>query len=183
MSSARRKSDAEPLVLLSMTAGSRLGVLARRLSAIVTDEVLGVVVQLEPRMRFAHLRVLAALEGGPARASTVAERLGTTKQTVGPVVAELVEWGVLIRIPDPTDRRAKLLHFTEEGLRIGRCALGAAQALEQRWRSAVGPDELDRCKRTLWRLIDAQRLEFAYAAPPRPDVVIVDVRPEDSHVV
>ncbi|GAA4385813.1 hypothetical protein GCM10023147_08050 [Tsukamurella soli] len=142
--------------MIALTTESRIGALARRVAAIATDEVLAAAVECDPRLRLAHVRVLAALEHGPVRASAVAARLGATKQTIGPLVDELVVWGILTREPDPADRRAKLLHPTASGSIVGQRVLAAAEAVEQRWRVLVGPDELDHCRRTLWRLLDGQ---------------------------
>ncbi|WP_406635656.1 MarR family winged helix-turn-helix transcriptional regulator [Amycolatopsis sp. WGS_07] len=147
----------EPLALAALTGSSRLGALARRLAQAVTAGVLAAVQRRDDRIRAVHLRVFAALEDGPARAVVIARLLGTTKQTTGPVIDELVAWGYLERRDDPADARAKLVDFTAAGRDLAETAAEAVRALEARMAGAVGHDELDRCRKTLWRAIETLR--------------------------
>ena len=143
-----------PLALVALTESSRLGALARRFAQAVTDGVLAEVQRRDARVRAVHLRVFAALEDGPARAVAVARLLGTTKQTTGPVLDELVAWGYLARRDDPSDARAKLVDFTGDGRALAESAAEAVRMLEARIAGAVGRDELDRCRKTLWRAVE-----------------------------
>ncbi|WP_158296427.1 MarR family winged helix-turn-helix transcriptional regulator [Nocardioides albidus] len=147
----------DSLAVLELRPTSRLGALARALAAVVTREVLEAVAEEDPRIRGAHLRVFATLEDGPRRASEIAERLGTTKQTIAPVIDELVSWGYLERTLDPADRRAKPLDFTDGGRRIARTALTAAESLDRDWESVLGKEELEVCRAALWRLLESRR--------------------------
>jgi DNA-binding MarR family transcriptional regulator len=52
---------------------------------------------------------------GPARLTTVAERIGFDPSTVSRQVADLQKAGLLSRAADPLDRRAVLLETTTEG--------------------------------------------------------------------
>ena len=121
----------------------------------VTHAVLAEVHRHDTRIRAAHLRIFAALEDGPSRASGVARLLGATKQTVGPLIDELVDWGYLERSTDPADGRAKLVAFSERGLALGTTAADAVVALESRMAGAIGSDALEHCRTTLWHLIEA----------------------------
>lgn len=141
-------------VLVRLPDDARIAALARRVASIVTEEALAAVVEHEPRMRLVHLRVFAALESGPARASVVAARLGVSKQAVAPVIDELVEWGHLERVSDPTDGRAKLVQFTQVGQRIGEHVLAVVEARERRWRRVLGGADMEQCKRALRLMID-----------------------------
>ena len=51
-----------------------------------------------------------------SRLTNLAERSGLTKQAVGEVVDELEQIGYVTRVPDPIDRRAKLITLTERGV-------------------------------------------------------------------
>ena len=150
-----RSTPQESLALVALTGSSRLGALARRLAQAVTAGVLAAVQERDARIRPVHLRVFASLEDGPARAVAIARLLGTTKQTTGPVIDELVAWGYLDRREDPADARAKLVDFTAAGRDLASAAAEAVGALEDRMADAVGRDELDRCRSTLWRAIEA----------------------------
>jgi DNA-binding MarR family transcriptional regulator len=54
-----------------------------------------------------------ALEG--TRMSELAERLGVSKQAVTQLVDELEGFGVVERVPDPEDARARRVVFTARG--------------------------------------------------------------------
>src|SRR5918997_1094161 len=51
-----------------------------------------------------------------SRLTELAERSGLTKQAIGEAVTELERLGYLTRVPDPEDRRAKIITLTERGL-------------------------------------------------------------------
>ena len=63
-------------------------------------------------------RVLALLAGGPAASSWLADRLTVSPPSVTAVVDGLVARDLVVRIPDPSDRRRLNLELTEAGRRI-----------------------------------------------------------------
>jgi DNA-binding MarR family transcriptional regulator len=67
------------------------------------------------------------------RLTTLAQRAGLTHQSVGEVIAVLVQRGYVERIPDPADRRAKLVRLTKSGRQLVRAAIGVIDAIEQEW--------------------------------------------------
>ncbi|MNI23381.1 transcriptional repressor MprA [compost metagenome] len=62
-----------------------------------------------PRLRLMSL----VLETGKIRMNELAARLGITARTVTDFVDGLEKENLLVRIPDPTDRRATLIQLTE----------------------------------------------------------------------
>ncbi|MEG0383775.1 MAG: MarR family transcriptional regulator [Solibacillus sp.] len=61
-----------------------------------------------------RLRVLSTVaESGPIRMNELASKLGVKARTVTDLVDALEQDQLLIRIPDPTDRRATLIQLTE----------------------------------------------------------------------
>ncbi len=96
-----------------------------------------------------------------------------TKQSVGEIVDDLVARGYAKRIPDPADRRAKLICLTERGreaqaprlrpLRQGRSALGGPPRRAS---------EIERLRATLEEI----------AANEAPDAVPELERPELANV-
>ena len=75
-----------------------------------------------------------------SRLTELAERSGLTKQAVGEVVAELERLGYVTRVPDPADRRAKIIKLTDRGMDgclKGRRLFGE---IEQEWAEQVGPE-------------------------------------------
>ncbi len=65
-------------------------------------------------LRPAHLALFPFIDLDGSRATQIAERQGVSKQAVGPLLADLVSWGVLERVPDPADGRAQLLRFSRK---------------------------------------------------------------------
>jgi long-chain acyl-CoA synthetase len=63
-------------------------------------------------------RVLALLAGGPAASSWLADRLTVSPPSVTAVVDGLVGRDLVVRIPDPSDRRRLNLELTEAGRRL-----------------------------------------------------------------
>ncbi|WP_369068245.1 MarR family winged helix-turn-helix transcriptional regulator [Kineococcus terrestris] len=68
--------------------------------------------------RAVHTVLFALTHLGPARAGTLAERLGTDPSTTSRQTAELVRRGLLERRPDPSDGRASLLALTPAGTEL-----------------------------------------------------------------
>jgi DNA-binding MarR family transcriptional regulator len=66
-------------------------------------------------VKVAHTSVLPHIDLEGTRLTEIARRLGVSKQAAGQVVDELEELGVLERIADPADARAKLVRFTKKG--------------------------------------------------------------------
>ena len=67
------------------------------------------------QLRPAHTALFPHIDLEGTRLTDLANRLGISKQAVGPLVAELVEMGALEQVPDPTDGRAKLVRFPAHG--------------------------------------------------------------------
>lgn len=66
-------------------------------------------------LRPAHAKVFENYAAGARTVSEIAERAQMTKQAMGELVNHLEEWGYLVRITDPADRRAKQIAMTERG--------------------------------------------------------------------
>jgi len=65
--------------------------------------------------KYAHNWVFGYLGWEGARASDLAARAGITRQSMGEVIRDLVGLGILEMKPDPTDGRAKVVTYTDEG--------------------------------------------------------------------
>jgi DNA-binding MarR family transcriptional regulator len=76
------------------------------------------------------------------RLTDLANLAGMTKQSIGEIVDDLAELGYLERIPDPADRRAKLIRLTEKGERAQTVGFGLFAKLEQRWGERYGAERL-----------------------------------------
>jgi DNA-binding MarR family transcriptional regulator len=88
------------------------------------------------------------------RLTELATLAGMTKQSVGEVVDDLTALGYVERIPDPADRRAKLISLTAKGEEAQRVGYGLFAKLESRWSDRYGSERLE-AMRTLLEEIAA----------------------------
>jgi DNA-binding MarR family transcriptional regulator len=100
-------------------------------------------------IRQAHNDVFATLPLAGARASDMAARAGITRQSMGEIIRELVELGLLEMQPDPTDGRAKVVTFTEAGLELTRGGLEHIIDLEQALADELGAEDYETARRVL----------------------------------
>lgn len=88
-------------------------------------------------VRPVHGFAFARLAESPATTAQLAEHLGVTKQATSELVGYLVRSGYLTRVPDPDDRRARLLVLTERGHSCTRAAQQAASDVVDRWNTKI----------------------------------------------
>ena len=78
----------------------------------------------------------------PLTQSEVATRLGMDANTTSQIVRALERRGLVSRTPHPDDARARALALTPDGIERGRLASLDARALNDRFFSAVAPEQL-----------------------------------------
>ena len=91
------------------------------------------------------------------RITELAQRAGVTKQSMAEMVDEMERRGYVERVPDPTDRRAKLVRRTERGWRVNQTARRVVEQVQQEWRGQMGEEafaQLQELLRRLVRLLD-----------------------------
>jgi len=94
-----------------------------------------------PSVRPAHNVVFATLAPDHGeRTVDLAHRAGITRQSMGEVVRDLVDLGVIELVPDPQDGRAKLVRYTPEGLVQTRTGYRHLVDLEERFEAEFGED-------------------------------------------
>lgn len=105
----------------------------------------------------AHNSVFGTLALSGARTADLAARAGITRQSMGEIVRELVDQGVLEMKPDPDDRRAKLVTYTETGLQ--QVLAGRAHILDfdNRMVSALGADGYEQLRHGLSTIVEVLR--------------------------
>jgi DNA-binding MarR family transcriptional regulator len=81
----------------------------------------------------AHQSVFENIDRDGTRLTTLAERSGITHQSMGELVQALERAGYLQRRPDPSDRRARLIHLTEKGSDLVRHAIAHSNEIEAAW--------------------------------------------------
>jgi DNA-binding MarR family transcriptional regulator len=106
-----------------------------------------------PEIKYSHNAVFATLLEEGTRATDMATRAGITRQSMGEVIREMVDLGILEMKPDPDDRRAKLVTYTDEGLEFARDGYQHLIDLEKRFVEEFGEEEYELVRRFLERLV------------------------------
>lgn len=83
------------------------------------------------------------------RLTELATLAGVTKQSAGELVDDLVDLGYVERVPDPADRRAKLIRLTPRGEKVQAIGYGIFAELEKRWAERYGAERLEQLRQTL----------------------------------
>ncbi|MCA9607725.1 MAG: winged helix-turn-helix transcriptional regulator [Myxococcales bacterium] len=101
------------------------------------------------RLRPSHTALFPHVDFEGTRMSTLAERLGVTKQAVSQLVGDLEVMGVLRRTPDPSDGRAKLVVFADEGLAIMMHGLSVLATVDAELEETLGERRYATLRRAL----------------------------------
>jgi DNA-binding MarR family transcriptional regulator len=123
-------------------------------------------------IRPTHGCVFRYVQGDGLRLTDIAERAKLTKQSVGEIVDDLVERGYAQRIPDPEDRRAKLICLTEKGERAQAHGRRLFDKVEKRWAQRYG-DERIAGLRELMEEIAVDKAPFAVPEIAQPNPALV----------
>jgi DNA-binding MarR family transcriptional regulator len=89
-------------------------------------------------VRPAHGAVFQFLDDTGTTVSVLAQRAQMTKQGMAQLVQHLEAHGYVTRVPDPADRRAKLVLPTERGREVFDIAQGLVPEVEQLVADAIG---------------------------------------------
>ncbi len=105
-------------------------------------------------LRPAHFVVFQQMRPEGVRLTELAERAQITKQSMGSLVDYLEERGYVERVPDPADRRAKIVRLTERGKDVERAAREILRGIEADWGRQLGELRLQQLRDTLRDLVD-----------------------------
>lgn len=105
-------------------------------------------------MQMAHAVVLVhlPLEGG--RLTDLAAAAGVAKQSMGPLVDDMERFGYVQRVPDPDDRRAKRICFTEEGIALLEDSREIVARIWTRYAEILGERRLIALRNSLSALLE-----------------------------
>lgn len=106
-----------------------------------------------PPVRPAHTALFPHLDFDGIRLTDLATRVGVTKQAVGQLVDDLVELGMVERISDPTDKRARRVRFSRRGHGALLHGLGVLHDIEDTLGAAVGRRRMRELHATLKMII------------------------------
>ncbi|MBK6517487.1 MAG: MarR family transcriptional regulator [Polyangiaceae bacterium] len=103
----------------------------------------------------AHTAVFPHLDLEGTRLTVLAQRMGVSKQFAGQLVEGLEALGLVERLPDETDGRAKLVRFTKRGKQALLHGLGVLGEIEGGLRERIGPARADALTSTLRDIVEA----------------------------
>ena len=92
-----------------------------------------------------------------SRLTDLAERSGLTKQAVGEAATELERLGYLKRVPDPRDRRAKIIMLTPRGVEAVATGRRLFAEIEREWAEEFGDELLAGLREAVERISSAER--------------------------
>jgi DNA-binding MarR family transcriptional regulator len=111
--------------------------------------------QARPPVREAHTALFPHLDFVGIRLTDLAARVGVTKQAVGQLVDDLVELGMVERVADPADRRAKRVRFSRRGHAALLHGLGVLREVEETLAAEVGRRRMRELHETLKLIVGA----------------------------
>ena len=119
-----------------------------------------VLAQIYARARAAGFEDLGRLHVGMFRYPTpdglrpteLAEQLQITKQLMNHLLGDMEQRGYLVRVPDPTDRRARVIRLTAKGDSLQKTASNAAQSAELAIAELLGPHRFAQFRDSLQKI-------------------------------
>jgi DNA-binding MarR family transcriptional regulator len=105
--------------------------------------------------RPSHSAVFAQIKPEGSRLTDLARGANMTPQAMGELVDELEGMGYLVRQPDPSDRRAKLIVLTDRGRACVAAGVATIDGLEQRIAEVLGERGHRQLRRLLRQLLRA----------------------------
>ena len=88
----------------------------------------------------AHIHITRHLDLEGSRLTELAQRAGMTKQAMGTLVTQCEAWGMVDRVGDPADARARCIKFTATGLAWLSAYQDAVAQAEGELRQAVSSE-------------------------------------------
>jgi DNA-binding MarR family transcriptional regulator len=121
----------------------------------IVDGVVGAGYPQKP----SHSAVFSQIDKAGSRLTDLARRANMSPQAMGQLVDELEELGYVVRHPDRSDRRAKLIVLTAKGERCVAAGVATISAIERRITEILGVREHQQLRTMLLKLLDEGQLE------------------------
>ncbi|WP_406473296.1 MarR family winged helix-turn-helix transcriptional regulator [Streptomyces sp. NBC_01615] len=100
----------------------------------------------------AQARVLQRVGPNGTRLTDLAEQAQVTKQTAGFLVDQLEKAGYVRRMPDPTDKRARLVCLAERARAAQPVAAAVIAEIEKEWEAHLGKRRMTQLRQALTML-------------------------------
>jgi DNA-binding MarR family transcriptional regulator len=105
-------------------------------------------------IRVAHSRVFEHLPAKGARVARMAEAAQMTQQSMTELVEYLELRGYVERLPDPRDRRAKLVRLTKTGERLSATGRETMRQIDESWEALLGKDRMREMQSALSEVLE-----------------------------
>lgn len=103
-------------------------------------------------LRVAHLVVFQHIDPAGSRITELAAKAQMTKPSMAYLVEHLEQTGYVGRVPDPRDRRARLVQLTTRGWQQIEDALDIIAGMEVELAAAIGPGQMATLRQILTTL-------------------------------
>ena len=118
------------------------------------QRVLAAVTAAGHDISLAQARIFQRLDRNGSRLTDLAQSAQMSKQAAAFLVDDLEAGGYVERVPDPTDRRARLIRITPRGRDAVSVALVEQRRIEAEWETRLGPRRMSELRRALEDLRD-----------------------------
>lgn len=116
------------------------------------DQVMRAVREAGFEVTVAQARLAQRIASDGSRLTDLADQAQVTKQTASLLVAALEREGLVERVPDPADGRARLIRLTGKGLAASARARDAVMSVEHSWIEHLGPELAESLREALTKL-------------------------------
>ncbi|ENO15245.1 MarR family transcriptional regulator [Marinobacter nanhaiticus D15-8W] len=115
-----------------------------------------------------HIRVLKGVCRNPqCTAQSIAERMFRDKAQITRVIKDLLDRNLIIRIPNPDDRRSQLLRPTDQGQALMERIDAIEGQVTAEMTHNIGKDELETFVRLAHRMVDNLGQQPDASSPPQ----------------
>jgi DNA-binding MarR family transcriptional regulator len=121
----------------------------------------------EEGLRPKHGAVIANIDASGTRPSVLAARAGMTRPAMGELIDELETIGYVRRIPDPDDRRAKLIKPTAKALKRQTFAREINAEIEAAYERRLGSSGYHAFRHSLAELVTLTATGAEIVQPPQ----------------
>ena len=122
----------------------------------LSQEVTAAVAEVVPEQKPSYGNVMEQLDYRDGmRLTDLAKGAGMAPQSIGELVDQLEDLGMVERRPDPDDRRAKRVYLTEKAREAQQAAFGAVMATDQKIVEILGPERFARLRADVIEVIEA----------------------------
>ncbi|MCD0443898.1 MarR family transcriptional regulator [Glycomyces sp. A-F 0318] len=100
------------------------------------------------------LNVLRLMDCDGTRPTLLARRAGITPQAMSELVGHLEQRGYIRRIPDPDDRRGRVVVYAERGIHAAETGEAFFADLQAHWGAITGPERVQSITTALAEIVD-----------------------------